>query len=83
MITAVERGREILGSVLLRSFVGKENHPGGHTSSRQALEKIIRCEARHTPTGAFTPRRRGQAKKAAGHDHRNKLRPKPPGPAAP
>jgi choline dehydrogenase len=36
--------------------VGKEIHPGGDTSSRQALDKVIRREAEHTYHPACTAR---------------------------
>ena len=56
MIGAVERGREIFASAPLRSLVGREIHPGGDTSSRQALDKIIRSEVEHTYHPACTAR---------------------------
>ena len=56
MITAVERGREIFASVPLRGLVGREIHPGGDTSSRQALDRIIRREVEHTYHPACTAR---------------------------
>jgi choline dehydrogenase-like flavoprotein len=56
VITAVERAREILTSAPLRGLMGKEIHPGGDTTSRQALEKIIRREAEHTYHPACTAR---------------------------
>jgi choline dehydrogenase len=56
MITAVERGREIFASAPLRGLMGKEIHPGGNTSSRQALDKIIRREVEHTYHPACTAR---------------------------
>ena len=51
---AVERGREIFVSAPLRGIVGREIHPGGDTSSRQALDKIIRPEVDHTYHPACT-----------------------------
>ena len=56
MITAVERAREILASAPLRALVGTEIHPGRDTSSRQALDKIIRREVEHTYHPACTAR---------------------------
>ena len=56
MITAAERAREIFASAPLRDLVGKEIHPGGDTSSRQALDKIIRREVEHTYHPACTAR---------------------------
>jgi choline dehydrogenase len=56
MITAVERAREIFASAPLRGLVGREIHPGGDTSSRQALDKIIRREVEHTYHPACTAR---------------------------
>ena len=56
MINAVERARQILTSAPLRGLVGKEIHPGGDTSSRKALDKIIRREAEHTYHPACTAR---------------------------
>jgi len=56
MITAVERGREIFASAPLRGFVGREIHPGGEVSSREALDKIIRREVEHTYHPACTAR---------------------------
>jgi choline dehydrogenase-like flavoprotein len=56
MITAVERGREIFASAPLRGLVGREIHPGGNTSSREALDKIIRREVEHTYHPACTAR---------------------------
>ena len=56
MITAVERGREIFASAPLRGLVGREIHPGGDTSSREALDKIIRREVEHTYHPACTAR---------------------------
>jgi choline dehydrogenase-like flavoprotein len=48
MIAAVERAREIFASAPLRGLVGREIHPGGDTSARKALDKIIRREVEHT-----------------------------------
>src|SRR5271170_355640 len=48
MITAVERAREAFASAPLRGLVGREIHPGGDTSSREPLDKIIRREVEHT-----------------------------------
>ncbi len=48
--------REIFASAPLRGLAGKEIHPGGRTSSREALEKIIRREAEHTYHPACTAR---------------------------
>ena len=56
MITAVERAREIFASAPLRGLAGREIHPGGHTSSREALDKIIRREVEHTYHPACTAR---------------------------
>ena len=56
MITAAERAREIFASAPLRDLVGQEIHPGGDTSSRQALGKIIRREVEHTYHPACTAR---------------------------
>jgi choline dehydrogenase len=56
MITAVERAREILGSAPLRGLVGREIRPDGDSSSRQALDTIIRREAEHTYHPACTAR---------------------------
>jgi len=56
MITAVEQAREILASAPLRGLAGREIHPGGHASSRQALAKIIRHQAEHTYHPACTAR---------------------------
>jgi len=56
MITAVERAREIVASAPLRGLVGREIHPGGDTSSRQALNKIIRRKVEHTYHPAYTAR---------------------------
>jgi choline dehydrogenase len=56
MIIAVERAREICASAPLRDLAGKEIHPGGDTSSRQALDKIIRREVEHTYHPACTAR---------------------------
>ena len=56
MITAVERAREIFASAPLRGLVDKEIHPGGDTSSREALATIIRREAEHTYHPACTAR---------------------------
>jgi choline dehydrogenase-like flavoprotein len=61
MITAVERGREIFASAPLHGLVGSEIHPGGNTSSRQALDKIIRREVEHTYHPACTARIGGEA----------------------
>jgi choline dehydrogenase len=56
MIAAVERVRQVVGSEPLRGLVGREIHPGGDTSSRQALDKIIRREVEHTYHPACTAR---------------------------
>ena len=56
MITAIEQAREIFASAPLRDLVGKEIHPGGDTSTRQALDKIIRREVEHTYHPACTAR---------------------------
>ena len=56
MITAVERGREAFASAPLRGLVGAEIHPGGDTSSSEALDKIIRREVEHTYHPACTAR---------------------------
>jgi choline dehydrogenase len=56
MITAVERAREVQASAPLHGLVGKEIHPGGDTSSREALDKIIRREVEHTYHPACTAR---------------------------
>jgi choline dehydrogenase len=56
MITAVEQGRDIFASAPLRGLVGKEIHPGGDTSAREALDKIIRREVEHTYHPACTAR---------------------------
>ena len=56
MITAVERVREIFTSTPLQGLVGREIHPGGDTSSREALDKIIRREVEHTYHPACTAR---------------------------
>jgi choline dehydrogenase len=56
MITAVERAREAFASQPLRGLVGPEIHPGGDTSSREALGKIIRREVEHTYHPACTAR---------------------------
>ena len=61
MITAVERGREIFASAPLRGLVGREIHPGGDTSSRQALDRIIRREVEHTYHPACTARIGGES----------------------
>jgi choline dehydrogenase len=47
MMAAIERGREIFAAAPLRGLVGPEIHPGGDTSSRTALQKIIRREVEH------------------------------------
>ena len=56
MITAVERARDAFASEPLRGLVGREIHPGGDTSSREALDKIIRREVEHTYHPACTAR---------------------------
>jgi choline dehydrogenase len=56
LIAAVERGREIFASAPLRGLVGREIHPGGEISSRQALDKVIRREVEHTYHPACTAR---------------------------
>ena len=56
MIAAVERGREVFASEPLRGLVGREIHPGGDTSSREALDKVIRREVEHTYHPACTAR---------------------------
>jgi choline dehydrogenase len=56
MITAAVRAREAFASAPLHGLVGKEIHPGGDTSSRQALDKIIRREVEHTYHPACTAR---------------------------
>ena len=61
MIAAVERGREIFASAPLRGLVGREIHPGGDTSSRQALDRVIRREVEHTYHPACTARIGGES----------------------
>ena len=56
MIAAVERAREIFASAPLRGLAGREIHPGGDTSARTALDKIIRREVEHTYHPACTAR---------------------------
>jgi choline dehydrogenase len=56
MIAAVERARETFASEPLRGLVEREIHPGGDTSSREALDKIIRREVEHTYHPACTAR---------------------------
>jgi choline dehydrogenase-like flavoprotein len=56
MVVAVERAREVFATAPLRGLVGKEIHPGGDTTSRESLEKIIRREVEHTYHPACTAR---------------------------
>jgi choline dehydrogenase len=56
MPTVILARREILGSAPLRGLVGREIRPDGDSSSRQALDTIIRREAEHTYHPACTAR---------------------------
>jgi choline dehydrogenase len=56
MIAALERARETIASAPLRGLVGREIHPGGDTSSREALDKVTRREVEHTYHPACTAR---------------------------
>ena len=55
------RGRASPGdlrrSAAFRGLAGREIHPGGRTSSREALAKIIRREVEHTTPGLHRPDR--------------------------
>jgi choline dehydrogenase len=56
MISAIERARDIFASAPLHGIAGREIHPGGETSSPEALDKVIRREVEHTYHPACTAR---------------------------